>query len=441
MLKPPLSRMPSSTDGKPSSIEQRYLLLTFIPYYVDRDGSVWLERLWHRDFVEHMRYLPRLTMAAPKYARHECERPENLVRVDVPPGVELNLVPLPHLESTPGALARLPLTAWTVWNAVGDADIVHSGVVGWPYPLGWVANPIAKLRNKRLVIVVESTPWRLSGSSEDNFRRRARAGITELLARWSANRADLCLFTQPGYRKSLFTNGVGTAHVTPATWVNEEDVLDRETVEKAWSMKPNRLRLLFAGRLTPDKGVNVLLDAMQRLHERDVAVDLDIIGEGPLADRCRKLADGRGKGRVRLLAPVEYGKPFFRLLQGYHAVVIPTLSEEQPRILFDAYSQGVPVIATDTDGHAPYVLEGETGWLIPRHDPAALADAIQRASNEPDQLQRMGTESVKLAQKMTHREMHEVRRRILADCFGTAAAKARGRTHRVQAPPRAPSPF
>ena len=54
--------------SKPQRLEPlsvRYLMIVPIPFYVDERGQVWLEEGWHRDFVEHLEYLPRLTLAAP----------------------------------------------------------------------------------------------------------------------------------------------------------------------------------------------------------------------------------------------------------------------------------------------------------------------------------------------------------------------------------------
>ena len=144
----------------PPKIDSEYLLVSSIPAYLDGDGSVWLDRLWQRDFVAHLDYIRRLTLAAPAFPR----RPDlDLVRVDPPAGATLRLVPLPPQQSLLGALLRLPSTTLRLWRAVGAAGIVHSGVAGWPFPLGWVANAIALLRRKRLFLVVESAPWRLTG--------------------------------------------------------------------------------------------------------------------------------------------------------------------------------------------------------------------------------------------------------------------------------------
>src|SRR5437763_3525524 len=53
---------------------------------------------------------------------------------------------------------------------------------------------------------------------------------------------------------------------------------------------------------------------------------------------------------LRLLDPVPPGAPFLALVRRYHALLLPSLSDEQPRVVLDAASQAVPAIASDTDG-------------------------------------------------------------------------------------------
>jgi glycosyltransferase involved in cell wall biosynthesis len=395
-------------------LTKRYLLLTFVPYYVDEGGKLWLERLWHRDFVEHLRYLKHVVLAAPRYPMEEGA---DLLPVDVPDDVEVTLVPLPKMESTAEAIARIPEIARILWDAVGDAEIVHSGVVGWPYPVGWVGNTIALLRKRNLVLVVESAPWRLSGARNEGAKDRVRAVVTEALARFFVRRADVNLFTQPEYRRTLARPETQGCHVTPATWINVEDIVSQETARASWDEKRGQpVRLLFAARLLSSKGVDLLLEAMAILRERGVAVHVDVIGEGP---RRGAVADATLEDdHISLLDPIPYGPRFFSLLRSYHAALVPSLGDEQPRILFDAFAQAVPVIAAATDGIKPYVVENETGWLVPRADARALANALARAAKGGAELERMGMSALATVPRYTHRGMHEQRWRILADAFG-----------------------
>lgn len=409
---------PAADEARPRLVH-RYLLLVQLPWYQDERGDVWLDRLWHRDFVAHLRYLAHLTVAAPRDTKRDQP---GLVRVDVPDGVRLEFVALPRVESTRAALLALPRTLATLWRAIGRADIVHSGVAGWPIPIGWLANPIALLRRRRLVIVIESAPWRYESADGAGPGQRLRAQLTEWLARWATRRADLALFTQPAYRDAFMQGGRGLGVVTPATWIEEEEILEEQAARRAWDAKGERVRVLFAARLVEEKGVHLVLEAVRQLSARGVEIDLDVIGDGPLREACVEAGAHAERlaqpARLRLLDPVDYGAPFFALLRSYHAALVPSLGDEQPRIVFDAYAQAVPVLASDTDGLRPNVEEGSTGWLFERGNAEALAETLERATREPARLREMGLGSLSVARGATHRGMHARRHEILLERFG-----------------------
>jgi glycosyltransferase involved in cell wall biosynthesis len=97
-----------------------------------------------------------------------------------------------------------------------------------------------------------------------------------------------------------------------------------------------------------------------------------VIGEGPSRDSV--IAAERAVSlSLKYLKPVAYGAPFLNLLQCYHGIVMPSLSDEQPRIVFDAAARAVPIIASDTDGWTglrPHVENNLTGRLVSRFLPA-----------------------------------------------------------------------
>jgi glycosyltransferase involved in cell wall biosynthesis len=407
-----------SVEQSPEALKQRYLMIMHVPYYVDDVGAVWLDRIWHRDFIEHLTYIQHMLLLAPRRLKQEGE---DLVRVDPPPGVTFEVREVPPQTSMARALINLPATFATFWRAASNADIVHSNIAGWPFPLGWIMNPIALLRGRKLVLVVESATWRLTGSEQDDWKRRVRSLVYERVARFCVERADLTVCTQPTYRDSLFVDGRGRAVVIPATWINAEDVLDQDQAEAAWREKLARrvFRVLLPARLTADKGIHVLIDAIRRLDEAGVELELGIIGAGALRERCVELARSTRSVQVSVLETVPYGPAFFELLREYETVLVPNLGDEQPRIIFDAYSQAVAVIASDTPGTRPCIEDGQTGRIVPRGDAEALAEAIRSAAAERETWRRMGLAALAEARRHTHRAMHHQRWNVLLECFGS----------------------
>jgi glycosyltransferase involved in cell wall biosynthesis len=172
--------------------------------------------------------------------------------------------------------------------------------------------------------------------------------------------------------------------------------------------------------LTAEKGVDTLLDAVRILDRRGERWRLDIIGEGPRRDACRALAEQLRSVRMCVLSEVPYGAKFFDLLGQYHAVVVPSLSDEQPRIVFDAFSQALPVLASSTDGLTPHVKDGETGWLFEANSAEALARVLSEAAKDVARLRQLGLSALAAARGSTHEEMHRRRWRILVEHFGAA---------------------
>lgn len=420
-------REPGTADGVPicpvdgramtdpagfAQIDAPYLLLTFIPFYVDEADRVWLDRSWLRDFERHSEYIRQLTLVAPRHPY----RPDiaDLVPVGERAMAATRFVGLKPQTSLRAAMSSLPNTVATLWREVRRSQIVHSGIAGWPFPLGWIANPISLIMRRRLVLVVESSPWRISGTGPRSLKHRLMSWTTERLGAYFMNRADLAIATQPAYLTSLrAAPRRGRGFVNPASWINEDEILPDAAAQRSWTDKMANAShppaVLFAGRLTQDKGVEVLLEAIGRLQSRGTRVRVDIIGEGPLRDVCEKASRTAGAVAVRLLDPVPYGAPFFELLQRYHAVVVPSLGQEQPRILFDAYSQAVPVIASGTDGIRPHVTAGVTGWLVRPGDAAALAEAIDEFAANVGFARDRGLAARHVAEQLTHRAMHRTR--------------------------------
>lgn len=407
--------------------DRRYLLVVVAPFHRDDLGQIWLDPLWHRDLVAHLGYLSHLTVLSP-CAPLPPGGARDLVRVDPASTPGLRFRELPSASSTFRAALLLPRMAAAAFGAVRKADIVHSGIAGWPIPPGLVVNPLAVLLRRPLVIVVESAFWRLSGVGPHGLAARLRASLTEAFGRWSVRRAQLSVFTQSGYLQDLARGAGGKCILTPATLLDEDDVLSEEEVRKAWAAKEGPPRFVLAARLTPGKGIGVLLEAMRLAESQAIPIEMALIGSGELREPALDLAGRLRTVRLRVLDPVPYGTPFLSLLRSFHAALVPSLTDEQPRIVFDAFSQGLPVLASDTAGHRGLVVPGTTGSLFPAGSAEALLAALRRATDDPASLLRMGLAARLVAAGHTRGGMHLERARQLAALFGstTTAVPAEG---------------
>ncbi|MDQ2951547.1 MAG: glycosyltransferase family 4 protein [Chloroflexota bacterium] len=130
--------------------------------------------------------------------------------------------------------------------------------------------------------------------------------------------------------------------------------------------------VLYAGRLSPEKGVLELLDAAQGLN-------LVAAGDGPLRDR---VPSARG-----FVQHDELQQLYARAA----VVACPSRREGFGVACLEAMAHGRPVVATRVGGLLDLVVDGETGILVAPCDPAALRSALERLLADPDLRRRLGT--------------------------------------------------
>ncbi len=140
--------------------------------------------------------------------------------------------------------------------------------------------------------------------------------------------------------------------------------------------------LLALGRLVGQKGFDILIQAFSRSAARE-RFDLLIAGEGPERANLEELAHDM-RTTVRFLGRADRVK-VASLFRGCTAFVLPSRADEGlPVVCAEALAAGRATIAADVGGVGEIVVDGQTGWLVPREDPAALASAIDSLVSNPD---------------------------------------------------------
>src|SRR5213083_1575653 len=142
------------------------------------------------------------------------------------------------------------------------------------------------------------------------------------------------------------------------------------------------------GRLVPQKGFDVLLEAFARLDAPEV--DLLIAGDGPERRRLEALRARLGlAARVHLLGAVDRAA-VASLYRGARLVVCPSRWEGLPLVCLGAMASGRAVVASRVDGIPDAVGDGETGLLVPPEDPVALAGALRALLEDGPRRERLG---------------------------------------------------
>lgn len=152
--------------------------------------------------------------------------------------------------------------------------------------------------------------------------------------------------------------------------------------------------IAFAGRLSEEKGLRVLVEAAKLIPE----VPIHLAGDGPLREELERTAPAN----VRLLGRVDRNEmpDFYR---NSRALVLPSTCYEMcPLTILEAMANGLPVVASQTGGLGELVDDEVTGHLVARGEAAPLADAIRAFWESPQLAATMGQAGrVKAEQEFT----------------------------------------
>ena len=145
-------------------------------------------------------------------------------------------------------------------------------------------------------------------------------------------------------------------------------------------------RLVCIGRLSKEKGQSLLIEAVAQLRAEGIAVDVTLVGDGPMRSEIVQLIMGHGlDDQVRITGWLD-SKAIEDELRQARALVVPSLSEGLPVVIMEAMANRRPVIAPFLAGIPELVIQGETGWLYPASDVAALQRAIKSCLQAPHEV-------------------------------------------------------
>ncbi|NAZ85189.1 glycosyltransferase family 4 protein [Kineococcus indalonis] len=145
---------------------------------------------------------------------------------------------------------------------------------------------------------------------------------------------------------------------------------------------PGPLRVLFVGRLVPEKGPELLLRAARSLRDAGRALEVVLVGAGPLRAALEQEVRERGlQDVVRLQGPVGQDD-----LPGWYewadVFCLPSYAEGVPVVLMEAMATELPVVTTPVAGVPELVADGATGLLVDPGDVPGVAAAIERLAQD-----------------------------------------------------------
>jgi len=240
-----------------------------------------------------------------------------------------------------------------------DAAFVHAHDL---YPSGAAARRLCERAGLPYVLTVHGSDLY---SNLGNPRWRA-----EIREAAQGARALICVASRLA-RDCISELGVGPERtvVIPDTY----DASRFALIERA--RKPGPVRLVTLGRLSPEKGQDVLLHALADARSRGGDATLDLVGDGPEREALEALRDGLGLADIVRFAGALAPDRLPELFAAADVFVLPSRAEGFGVALVEAMATGLPVVATRSGGPEDIVRSGD-GVLVAPDDVRALADGI-----------------------------------------------------------------
>jgi len=244
-------------------------------------------------------------------------------------------------------------------------DVVHTH----GYRADVVDAPIAR----RHGIPVISTAHGFTGGDRKNR-------FYQWLQRRAFRRFDAVVAVSRTLMDDLVESGVPRERLwyVQNAWYAPDPPLDGDAACRALGLTPDGFRVGWVGRLSPEKGPDVLVEAVRRLG--DVAVTVSFVGAGPLLPALeRRAAALQVADRIRWHGLVRGAG---RFLRAFGAFALTSRTEGTPIALLEAMAAEVPIIAAAVGG-VPDVVSRDEALLVPPDDPDAVAAALREIMRDP----------------------------------------------------------
>ncbi len=257
----------------------------------------------------------------------------------------------------------------------GEPDVLHAMCA---IPAGWACTHLPGPLASHTVITEHTGPFSLvmNGDRQEPFARDALARANAVVAVSPSLRDQM---QRCGIARDILVRG---NPVAPEFVRNAAPADGRQVALDTTSPR----RLLFAGRLTPEKGTHELMQAMLALRD-DADVHWVIVGEGPMQSQLdAMLADAALSARVVRHGFVDRDR-LLDLMDAAVALVCPSHVESFGLVVAEALSRGLPVIATSGVGCAIDLTPAD-GIVVPSRDSAAFIEAVRTIVERADAFDR-----------------------------------------------------
>jgi glycosyltransferase involved in cell wall biosynthesis len=329
------------------------------------------------------------------------------------------IVPLPEYRDVPDlcrrALRLMPQAARTF-----DA---HLG--GWSLAVGFGVHPLTPLAiRKARRRGVPAVLWVRGDLTADirhrhrGLRRVAGAAVARFVLAAIPRGTPVVSVGREDYP---FLRRLGPCHVVYSSKFEDADFAPMPRAPRDHGRPP---RLLYVGRIAPEKGVEVLLEAFTRIRSGSAEplpaltfAGYDYRG-GVYGEEFRRRVEASPLGAcVTFAGHVPYGPALFDLYDAHDVLVLPSFTEGFPQVVLEAMARGLPVVATAVGGVPRVLRDGVNGRLVAPGNPEALAGALTALLGDAPGAARLAAAGHETARRFTRSSQIGELNAFLDRCF------------------------
>lgn len=396
-----------------------YLYVIHIPITL-KNGIYSMPRSAAIDINAHRRLLPasvQFTLAAPLIDKNKDE----IYNEPFDPIPNIEIVPLSYINSFQKGVLPFFKNYKTLRNIINKADFIHTGGGGFPLffsPCFW-AHQISLKKCKPLLFVMDCD---LVGKLEADQIKRTSNLIKKIM--W-------ILYAKLSWK--LYTNCLSTATVTfllgqgvvsrYGKYANNpleiyqpiiglEWLINRDDLNKKIRSIKNEsiLKICYVGRLAPEKGLNIMIEALAMLKLQGLSFEVNIYGEGPNKTEYEDLRNKLNlSNNIHFHGFKEWGKDLFQEFRKNHIQIVPHLTLEMTRNVFDGMASGCALIVSNTAALKKLIDDSHSGVMFETNNPSSLAEVTKNLINNRDTLIKYIKNSIDFV-KENHRDAHIQRR-------------------------------
>jgi glycosyltransferase involved in cell wall biosynthesis len=382
------------------------------------DGRIWAVRDQFPQFISRLADDNTRVMLIARSMRTDSADPESEAEF-LPEADSFTCMTTAYFRDAADGYLKLPL----LWRqdlkpfrrALNNADIVLLRVRHHAAPL------IALMARNRNLPMALWWAAPLLASIEKNYEQ---AGMKNRLAR-AIGRYEESVLARLGNSAAVnffLDEAAYNAAGMPANacWPVPNLVSQSDFVDEPAPRANDTFTICFAGRLMRHKGIFDLLTGFEALADEFSHIRLSVAGTGTAEDEFRRAAQAsRHAARIGFAGHLRR-QAVLDFLKQADLMVLPSYAEGLPKVLWECWSMGTPVIVTDVGGLARFARNNENALMFPPGDMAGLIRAMRRMISDEDARHRIASSGLETARAYSWEGQINYLRRILAEAAGQA---------------------